>query len=98
MLPVFSKRPCGKYSRTSRTRVRFSPSGWNVTTPLTLPLAPCVVHAIRSSGICSVTFAFQLRVDFATFTVQLLVVSSLFSTLTTPLAKVLNSWNCVHWS
>ncbi len=71
---------------------------WKVTTPLTVPLAPSVVQVIRSSGICSVTFAFQLRVDLATFTFQLLLVSSDFSTLTTPLAKVLNSWNCVHWS
>ena len=71
---------------------------WKVTTPLTVPLAPSVVQVIRSSGTCSVTFAFQLRVDLATFTFQLLLVSSDFSTLTTPLAKVLNSWNCVHWS
>lgn len=39
-----------------------------------------------------------MRVDLATFTFQLLVVSSAFSTLTTPLANELNSWNWVHWS
>lgn len=96
-LPVFSKKPLGKYSRTSSTRVRLSPSGWKVTTPLTVPFAPSVVQPIRSSGTCSVTFARQLRVDLATFTFQSLLVSSACSTLTTPLAKVLNSWNWVHW-
>ena len=63
-----------------------------------VPLAPSVVQVIRSSGTCSVMLAFQLRLDQATFTFQLVLVSSAFSTLMTPLAKVLKSWYWVHWS
>ena len=82
----------------SRIRVRFSASSWKETTPFVVPLAPSDVQAIRSSGTCSVVFAFQLRLDQKTFACQSLVVSSARFALLTPLAKVLKSWYYVHWS
>src|SRR5690606_25471988 len=82
---------------TNSTRVRFSPREWKETTPFVVPLAPSEVHAMRSSGTCSVVCAFQLRLDHQTLACQSEVVSSDLLALLTPLAKVLKSWSCVHW-
>src|SRR5687768_18586805 len=83
---------------TSRTRVRLSARRWKETTPLVVPLAPSEDQAMRSSGTCSVVFAFQLRLDHQIFACQSDVVSSDLLALLTPLAKVLKSWYWVHWS
>lgn len=71
---------------------------WKETTPFIVPLAPSVDHAMRSSGTCSLVVAFQLRFDHQIFACQSDVVSSALLALFTPLAKVLKSWYCVHWS
>jgi len=95
--PVFSNKPLGWYSSSRSTRVRFGASSWKVTTPLTLPLSPSEVHAIFSSGICSLISAFHDLVENATLAFHVVVASSFCVTLCTPLVNRPNSWNCVHW-
>ena len=42
-------------------RVRLGPISWKVTAPSTWPFSPFDFHTIRSSGICSMIVASQVR-------------------------------------
>src|SRR5688500_14399339 len=69
---------------------------WKVTTPAFF--APSMlVHAMRSSGFCSVIFASHSRLVPAISATQCNVVSSICLTLSTPSMKRGNSSNWVHW-
>src|SRR5690606_2084904 len=80
-LPVRSKKPCGWYSSTSRTRVRFGASSWKLTVPSTWPFGPLDRHTMCSSGTCSTIVDSHVRLDQKTFAFQLSFSSDTWSTL-----------------
>src|SRR5579875_3556341 len=82
-LPVRSKRPCGWYSSTSSTRVRFGASSWKETAPSTCPFGPLDRQTMWLSGTCSTIVASQVRCDQKTCAFQLSFWSSAWSTFST---------------
>ena len=90
---VFSKKPCGWYSRVISTRVRSGASSWKVTAPSTWPFSPLDSQTIRSSGTCSLIVACQVRWERKTWAFHSSFSSSFWSTFSTFRVKSGMSWN-----
>ena len=97
-MPVFSKKPDGRYSTTSTILVSVGANSWKLTAPWVEPFGPWDVHTMRSSGICSWTVASKLREEAAILVVHLLTTSSSLETDPTPLVYFPNSSYRVQWS